>query len=156
VPSLTCRHDAVGYCCSHQAQLEIANAAGESGTATQRRLVKVGVDGWLKATGLRRQLRELMAQQYVTLEDGFLRRSIERAHQVDTRDPGALTSSSLDDAFFILKKWFGRVPGRGASSSQNGTNVRPLGVRRCALLSSAVTASCAASGRLTWKLCAPW
>jgi len=159
-PSLTYRHVAVSCfgccccCCSLQAQLEIASAAGESGTAAQRRLVKVGVDGWLKATGLRRQLRELMAQQYVTLEDGFLRRSIERAHQVDTREPGALTSSSLDDAFFILKKWYGRAPGRGAGAvaHRNLTCARSVCVARIGV----VTASCAASGRPTWRPCAPW
>ena len=44
----------------------------------QQRLRQLGPDGWLRATGLRRQMHELMAVQYIGLEEGFLRRSIDK------------------------------------------------------------------------------
>jgi len=71
----------------------------------QQKLKSLGVDGWLRATGLIRTKQELMAQ-YVTLEEFFLRRSIEKAIRMDEHDNESITSSCLEDSFFIFKKWY--------------------------------------------------
>ncbi|KAL2917072.1 Golgi transport complex subunit 4 [Polyrhizophydium stewartii] len=61
-----------------------------------------GSDGLAKTSKLNEQVHTLIGY-FVTIEDYFIRRSIEKALKIDTHDPANLTSSCVDDVFFILK-----------------------------------------------------
>ncbi|KAI8821159.1 COG4 transport protein-domain-containing protein [Fimicolochytrium jonesii] len=60
-------------------------------------------DGLVKVSKLDELSQQLMSD-YVSLEEYFIRRSVEKAMSIDTLDnPNDLTSSSVEDVFYILK-----------------------------------------------------
>ncbi|TPX72736.1 hypothetical protein SpCBS45565_g00171 [Spizellomyces sp. 'palustris'] len=59
-------------------------------------------DGLVKVSKLDELTQRLM-DNYVSLEEYFIRRSIEKALSIDTYDKNDLTSSCVEDVFFILK-----------------------------------------------------
>lgn len=68
------------------------------------RLKKLGGKGWIRETGLNRNLQEVLAD-YVFLEELFLSRSVDKALKIEEWEEGNQTSSSVDDVFYIMKKW---------------------------------------------------
>jgi len=68
------------------------------------RLKKIGGKGWIREIGLNRMMQELLAD-YVYLEELFLRKSVEKALKIEEWEEGNHTSSSVDDVFYIMKKW---------------------------------------------------
>ncbi|KAJ3162277.1 Golgi transport complex subunit 4, partial [Irineochytrium annulatum] len=65
-------------------------------------------------SNLIRSVRELMSY-YVTFEEYFIRRSVEKAMKIDEHEPGNPTSSSVDDVFYIVKKAISRALSTGDS-----------------------------------------
>ncbi|RKO91852.1 COG4 transport protein-domain-containing protein [Blyttiomyces helicus] len=59
-------------------------------------------DGLAKLSKLNERVQGLMSN-FVAMEEYFVRRSIEKAMTIDEYEPGSLTSSCVDDVFFILK-----------------------------------------------------
>jgi hypothetical protein len=55
----------------------------------------------LRGGGLSSALRELLAH-YISLEEYYVEESVAKAVRIDDAAPGALTSSMVDDAFFVL------------------------------------------------------
>ncbi|KAG0371338.1 Golgi transport complex subunit 4 [Mortierella sp. AD032] len=64
--------------------------------------------GLLRVSGLSRKVEEVI-DQYLVIEEFFLRRSVDRAMKIDEYDPGNQTSSCVDDVFYILKKTISRA-----------------------------------------------
>ncbi|KAI9003086.1 COG4 transport protein-domain-containing protein [Gaertneriomyces semiglobifer] len=61
-----------------------------------------GGDGLVKTSKLDELIQKLV-NDYVLMEEYFIRRSIEKAISLDSHIPPDLTSSSVDDIFYILK-----------------------------------------------------
>ncbi|XP_055952685.1 conserved oligomeric Golgi complex subunit 4-like isoform X2 [Argiope bruennichi] len=80
----------------------------------------------LKECELSKLMHDLLGT-YVTMEEYFMRESIHKAVSMDTIEENALTSSMLDDVFFIAKKCL-----RRAISSSNADIV-------CAMLNHATS-----------------
>ncbi|KAJ3082538.1 Golgi transport complex subunit 4, partial [Rhizoclosmatium hyalinum] len=55
-----------------------------------------------KQSTLTRRIKEIMSN-FSTLQEFFLKKSIEKALKLDLHEPGSLTSSSVDDVFYITK-----------------------------------------------------
>ena len=62
----------------------------------------VDIEGLLKSSKLNEHVQTLISC-YIVMEDYFIRRSIEKALKIDQIDSSGLTSSCVDDVFFILK-----------------------------------------------------
>ncbi|KAJ1328793.1 hypothetical protein BSLG_010017 [Batrachochytrium salamandrivorans] len=61
-----------------------------------------GTDGLQQTSNLNEQMHTFIGY-YISIEDYFIRQSIEKALKIDEHDPSALTSSCVDDVFFILE-----------------------------------------------------
>ncbi|KAJ3243509.1 Golgi transport complex subunit 4 [Chytriomyces hyalinus] len=59
-------------------------------------------------SGLSIRLKELMSN-FATLQEFFLKKSIEKALKLDEYEPGAQTSSAVDDVFYIVKTSLART-----------------------------------------------
>lgn len=46
---------------------------------------------------------------YITMEEYFMRETVNKAVAMDTCEKGQLTSSMVDDVFYIVKKCIGRA-----------------------------------------------
>ncbi|XP_032813354.2 conserved oligomeric Golgi complex subunit 4 [Petromyzon marinus] len=57
---------------------------------------------------LSRSMQELMCS-YITMEEYFMRETVNKAVAMDTVEKGQLTSSVVDDVFYIVKKCIGRA-----------------------------------------------
>ncbi|KAM9301598.1 conserved oligomeric Golgi complex subunit 4 isoform 1-T1 [Gastrophryne carolinensis] len=57
---------------------------------------------------LRRSVQELIGY-YITMEEYYMRESVNKAVAMDTYEQGQLTSSMVDDVFYIVKKCIGRA-----------------------------------------------
>ena len=57
----------------------------------------------LSKTGISRAMQELLGH-YILLERYFLSESVSKAVAMDTTIEGSLTSSIVDDVFFLVKK----------------------------------------------------
>ncbi|KAG0227489.1 Golgi transport complex subunit 4 [Actinomortierella wolfii] len=64
--------------------------------------------GLLRVSGLTSKVEEVM-DHYLVMEEFFLRRSVDKAMKINERDQGSLTSSCVDDVFYILKKTISRA-----------------------------------------------
>ncbi|KAG0195890.1 Golgi transport complex subunit 4 [Mortierella sp. GBA30] len=64
--------------------------------------------GLLRVSGLSRKVEEVI-DYYLTIEEFFLRRSVEKAMSIDEYDSNSHTSSCVDDVFYILKKTISRA-----------------------------------------------
>ncbi|KAF9167818.1 Golgi transport complex subunit 4 [Actinomortierella ambigua] len=64
--------------------------------------------GLLRVSGLTSKVEEVM-DHYLVMEEFFLRRSVDKAMKINERDRGSLTSSCVDDVFYILKKTISRA-----------------------------------------------
>ena len=69
----------------------------------QHSAMRLGAAGWANETPLAKRLQDLVVK-YLALEELFMRRSVEKALQIDERDADSRTSSAVDDAFYIFKK----------------------------------------------------
>ncbi|ORX99118.1 COG4-domain-containing protein [Basidiobolus meristosporus CBS 931.73] len=65
-------------------------------------------DGLLLNSELNKLVQEL-TDDCITMESFYLRRSVERAIKMDEYENGNLTSSSVDDVFYLLKKCCNRT-----------------------------------------------
>ncbi|KAJ3007684.1 Golgi transport complex subunit 4 [Thoreauomyces humboldtii] len=59
-------------------------------------------DGLVKVSKLDELTQQLMGD-YVTMEEYFIRRSVEKAMSIDSSDPSDMTSTCVEDVFYILK-----------------------------------------------------
>ncbi|KAJ3012608.1 Golgi transport complex subunit 4 [Thoreauomyces humboldtii] len=59
-------------------------------------------DGLVKVSKLDELIQQLMGD-YVTMEEYFIRRSVEKAMSIDSSDPSDMTSTCVEDVFYILK-----------------------------------------------------
>ncbi|MGH0144877.1 UNVERIFIED_CONTAM: hypothetical protein FKN15_004310 [Acipenser sinensis] len=57
---------------------------------------------------LSRNMQELIGY-YITMEEYFMRETVNKAVAMDTYEKGQLTSSMVDDCFYIVKKCIGRA-----------------------------------------------
>ncbi|MBN3273804.1 COG4 protein, partial [Polyodon spathula] len=57
---------------------------------------------------LSRNMQELIGY-YITMEEYFMRETVSKAVAMDTYEKGQLTSSMVDDCFYIVKKCIGRA-----------------------------------------------
>ncbi|KAK1163657.1 conserved oligomeric Golgi complex subunit 4 isoform X1 [Acipenser oxyrinchus oxyrinchus] len=57
---------------------------------------------------LSRNMQELIGY-YITMEEFFMRETVNKAVAMDTYEKGQLTSSMVDDCFYIVKKCIGRA-----------------------------------------------
>ena len=58
---------------------------------------------WLKSCGVNHLVQEMIGY-YIIMEEYYMRESTAKAIQLDSYEPGSLTSSMTDDVFFILKQ----------------------------------------------------
>ncbi|KAJ8331403.1 Golgi transport complex subunit 4 [Batrachochytrium dendrobatidis] len=72
-----------------------ANASSDS-------LSENGKDGLMPTSSLNEQIH-IFIGYYISIEDYFIRQSIEKALKIDEHDAASLTSSCVDDVFFILE-----------------------------------------------------
>lgn len=79
-------------------------ALGENTTDSARPNV-ITASKLLRTSSLAKRFDTLLADIYCPLERWYLRSSLEKAHRIDTFDPTSrpLTSTILDDAFFLLR-----------------------------------------------------
>lgn len=75
-----------------------------------------GTDGLLKSTRLEDKLAETLAY-YLVLENYYVRISLERAISVETLTESTLTTTSMEDAFFIFSKALTRACGSRSCSA---------------------------------------
>ena len=61
------------------------------------------LDNWIGNTQLSHHLQEIMGV-YVSMEKYYMRESMQKAIAMDTLNENALTSSMIDDIFYVLKK----------------------------------------------------
>ncbi|XP_077145050.1 conserved oligomeric Golgi complex subunit 4 isoform X1 [Ranitomeya variabilis] len=66
------------------------------------------LDKLLKHCLLSRSMQELIGY-YITMEEYYMRESVNKAVAMDTCDRGQLISSMVDDVFYIVKKCIGRA-----------------------------------------------
>ncbi|XP_053558246.1 conserved oligomeric Golgi complex subunit 4 isoform X2 [Bombina bombina] len=66
------------------------------------------LDKLLKLCLLSRSVQELIGY-YITMEEFYMRESVNKAVAMDTFERGQLTSSMVDDVFYIVKKCIGRA-----------------------------------------------
>ena len=62
-----------------------------------------GIDQFVVNCELSRQMQELIGS-YIMMEEYFMREMVLKAVSMDMSEEGSLTSSMVDDAFFIVKK----------------------------------------------------
>ena len=62
-----------------------------------------GIDQFVVNYELSRQMQELIGS-YIMMEEYFMREMVLKAVSMDMSEEGSLTSSMVDDAFFIVKK----------------------------------------------------
>ncbi|KNC85325.1 hypothetical protein SARC_02507 [Sphaeroforma arctica JP610] len=61
-----------------------------------------------KETGLNRRVQEIMGQ-YILIEECFLMSCVHKAVKLDTHDLGQMTSTMIDDVFFVVQKCCNRA-----------------------------------------------
>ncbi|RIA99525.1 COG4 transport protein [Glomus cerebriforme] len=62
----------------------------------------------IKTSGLSKQVKLLM-NDFIVMEEYFLRKSIEKAMKIDKYEEGSATSSCVEDVFYILKECLTRT-----------------------------------------------
>ena len=98
-----------------------------SETEVEERAKKVAeVEAMLAGSGLTRAAQESLGE-YIALEQHFMSENLKLAISLDTMEADQLTTSMLDDVFFIVKKCIGR-----ATTTQNVDGI-------CAVINNAVT-----------------
>ena len=98
-----------------------------SETEAEVRAARVAaVEAMLAGSGLARAAQESLGE-YIALEQHFMAENLKLAIQLDTMEADQLTTSMLDDVFFIVKKCIGR-----ATTTQNVDGI-------CAVINNAVT-----------------
>merc|ERR1719430_993758 len=98
-----------------------------SETDVEERAKKVAeVEAMLAGSGLTRAAQESLGE-YIALEQHFMSENLKLAISLDTMEADQLTTSMLDDVFFIVKKCIGR-----ATTTQNVDGI-------CAVINNAVT-----------------
>jgi hypothetical protein len=85
-----------------------------------------GVEAALAGSGLARVAQESLGE-YIALEQHFMAENLKLAISLDCMEADQLTTSMLDDVFFIVKKCIGR-----ATTTQNVDGI-------CAVINNAVT-----------------
>ncbi|XP_064640478.1 conserved oligomeric Golgi complex subunit 4-like [Lineus longissimus] len=93
------------------ADMEIANTDEET-----RQAKMIETEKFLQNCELSRLMQELIGS-YIMMEEYFMKEMVNKAVQMDNVDDGQLTSSMVDDAFFIVKKCVRRAM---SSSSVDG------------------------------------
>ncbi|KAI8347136.1 COG4 transport protein-domain-containing protein [Mortierella sp. GBAus27b] len=94
-----------------RAKSEIEHFANEDqvdDTAIEKSKTLYNESGLLRVSGLSRKVEEII-DYYLTVEEFFLRRSVDKAMRIDEYDVGSKTSSCVDDVFYILKKTISRA-----------------------------------------------
>lgn len=61
------------------------------------------LENWIGNTQLAHHLQDIMGK-YVSMEKYYMRESMQKAIQMDSFNDAALTSSMIDDTFYVLKK----------------------------------------------------
>lgn len=85
-----------------------------------------GVEAMLAGSGLARAAQESLGE-YIALEQHFMAENLRLAISLDSMEADQLTTSMLDDVFFIIKKCIGR-----ATTTHNVDGI-------CAVINNAVT-----------------
>ena len=98
-----------------------------SETEVEEKAKKLGeVNAMLAGSGLTRAAQESLGE-YIALEQHFMSENLKLAISLDSMEADQLTTSMLDDVFFIVKKCIGR-----ATTTQNVDGI-------CAVINNAVT-----------------
>ncbi|KAJ3025059.1 UNVERIFIED_CONTAM: Golgi transport complex subunit 4 [Siphonaria sp. JEL0065] len=84
-----------------------ATNVGEGGVVRRRPAELEGI-ALNKQSGLSLRVKELMSN-FATLQEFFLKKSIEKAIKLDEHEAGSQTSSSVDDVFYIVKTSMSRT-----------------------------------------------
>ncbi|KDN49956.1 COG4-domain-containing protein [Tilletiaria anomala UBC 951] len=93
------------------ANFQKTNGADAGEQATDVTAATLAVPPIADMSTLGKEVKDMLHEEYVLLETWHLRSSLERAHRIDTSDPSArpLTSSILDDAFFVIRAVLART-----------------------------------------------
>ncbi|XP_039618780.1 conserved oligomeric Golgi complex subunit 4 [Polypterus senegalus] len=84
---------------------EVADSAAPEGITQEH---QKSLEKLLNDCLLSRNMQELIGY-YITMEEYFMKETVNKAVAMDTYEKGQLTSSMVDDCFYIVKKCIGRA-----------------------------------------------
>lgn len=96
----------------------VALAAGPADASATGISPPLEQESWVRSGSLNVLLRELLGN-FMTLEEYYMDETVSKAIQLDERNEGALTTSMVDDVFFLLLKSARRALASGSVQCAN-------------------------------------